>query len=51
MEEVSIAHDDGVARVSLSRPKVRNAVTLAMWRELAAIFARFATDRNVRAVI
>jgi enoyl-CoA hydratase/carnithine racemase len=51
VEEISIAHDDGIARVLLSRPKVRNAVTLAMWRELAAIFAGFATDRNVRAVI
>lgn len=51
MEEISVACDDGIARVSLNRPEIRNAVSLAMWRELAAIFARFATDHEVRAVI
>lgn len=51
MEEISVACEDGIARVSLNRPEARNAVSLAMWRELAAIFARFATDSGVRAVI
>jgi enoyl-CoA hydratase/carnithine racemase len=43
--------DDGIVHVVLNRPSVRNAVTLAMWRELAAIFSRFSNDRNVRGVI
>ena len=51
MENISVACENGVARVSLNRPEVRNAVRLSMWRELAAIFARFAKDRDVRAVI
>lgn len=51
VEEISVARDDGIARVSLNRPEARNAVTLAMWRELAAIFVRLATDKEVRGVI
>ena len=51
MEDISVACENGVARVSLNRPEVRNAVRLSMWRGLAAIFARFAKDRDVRAVI
>ena len=51
MEDISVACEDGIARVSLNRPEVRNAVRLSMWRELAAIFARFASDRDIRGVI
>lgn len=51
MEDISVACEAGIARISLNRPEVRNAVRLSMWRELATIFARFATDRDVRAVI
>lgn len=51
MEEIRIERRDGIAHVILNRPSVRNAVTLAMWRELAAIFSRFAGDRDVRGVV
>jgi len=51
VEDISVACEDGVARVSLNRPEVRNAVRLSMWRELAAIFGRFVRDKDVRAVI
>lgn len=51
MEEIGIERRDGVVRVILNRPAVRNAVTLAMWRELAEIFSSFAGDREVRAVV
>lgn len=47
MEDISVACEAGIARISLNRPEVR----LSMWRELATIFARFATDRDIRAVI
>jgi enoyl-CoA hydratase/carnithine racemase len=50
-EEINITRRDGIARVSLNRPSVKNAVTLAMWRELAEIFSRVAADRDLRAVI
>lgn len=51
MEDISVMRQNGIARVSLNRPSVRNAVTLAMWRELAAIFSTFADDVDVRAVV
>ncbi|MBR0870661.1 enoyl-CoA hydratase/isomerase family protein [Bradyrhizobium tropiciagri] len=51
MEEICIERHDGIARVSLNRPSVRNAVTLAMWNELAGIFSGFAADRDVRGVV
>lgn len=51
MEEIRVERLDGVAHVVLNRPAVRNAVTLAMWRELADIFSSYAIDRDVRGVI
>jgi enoyl-CoA hydratase/carnithine racemase len=50
-EAINIERRDGVAHVTLNRPSVKNAVTLAMWRELSEIFSRFADDRDVRAVL
>lgn len=51
MEEIRIERRDGIAHVILNRPSVKNAVTLAMWRELTAIFSRFADDLDVRGVV
>ncbi|MGY4290096.1 enoyl-CoA hydratase/carnithine racemase [Bradyrhizobium sp. LM2.7] len=52
MEEIrSEQRDDGIVHVILNRPSVRNAVTLAMWRELAEIFFRFSANRDVRSVV
>ncbi|MEY9460549.1 enoyl-CoA hydratase-related protein [Bradyrhizobium ottawaense] len=51
VEEIRVERLDGVAHVVLNRPAVRNAVTLAMWRELADIFSSYAIDRDVRGVI
>jgi enoyl-CoA hydratase/carnithine racemase len=51
VEDISVACEDGIARVSLNRPEVRNAVRLSMWRELTAIFGRFVREKDVRAVI
>jgi len=39
------------AVVTLNRPRQRNAVSLAMWRELAVIFERLGRDPEVRAII
>jgi enoyl-CoA hydratase/carnithine racemase len=41
----------GIAVVTLNRPKKRNAVSLAMWRDLANIYAGFAPRSDVRVVI
>lgn len=51
MEEIRIERRDGIVSVILNRPSVRNAVTLAMWRELAEIFPGFAADPDVRGVV
>jgi enoyl-CoA hydratase/carnithine racemase len=51
LNEIDIKRRDGIAHVVLNRPSVRNAVTLAMWRELAEIFARFAAEQDLRAVV
>ena len=51
MEAIKIERRDGIASVTLNRPRVKNAVTLAMWRELSGIFSSFALDRNVSGVI
>ena len=51
MEEIRIERHDGIVRVILNRPSVKNAMTLAMWRKLAEIFSGFADDREVRGVV
>jgi enoyl-CoA hydratase/carnithine racemase len=51
LEEIRIERRDGIVHVILNRPSVKNAVTLAMWRELSAIFSGMATDRDVRGVV
>jgi enoyl-CoA hydratase/carnithine racemase len=39
------------AVVTINRPAMRNCVSLAMWKELGAIFTRLGEDAAVRAVI
>ena len=51
LEEIEIERRDGIALVALNRPSVRNAVTLAMWRELAETFSRLGAERDLRAVV
>ncbi|MBR0794852.1 enoyl-CoA hydratase/isomerase family protein [Bradyrhizobium jicamae] len=51
LEEIRIERRGSTVHVILNRPLVKNAVTLAMWHELAAIFADFAEDREVRGVV
>ncbi len=48
---VSLALADGVATITLDRPDKLNAITEAMWGELAAHFDRVREDDAVRAVI
>jgi enoyl-CoA hydratase/carnithine racemase len=40
-----------VVHVTLSHPGRRNAITVAMWRELAALFTGFSRDDSLRAVL
>ena len=43
--------DPAVAVVTINRPTRRNAMTLAMWRELGRIFERLGNETSVRAII
>jgi enoyl-CoA hydratase/carnithine racemase len=49
--DIEISNQDGVATMRLRRPRVRNAITLAMWEATASLFEGFGADENVRAVI
>ena len=50
--DILVEQDDaGIAVVTLSNPTKRNAVSFAMWRKLAEVFADFATRADVRVVI
>lgn len=51
MSDIEITRDGQVAIVTLNRAPQRNAVTLAMWKELAAIFTGFNADAGTRGVI
>jgi|SRR5579862_2289223 len=48
---ISLAVADGVARVTLSRPEVRNAFNANVIGELHDVFARIAAADDVRAVV
>ena len=51
MSDIELDIVDRVATVTVNRPRQRNAVTLAMWREMAAVFGRLSADRSVRGII
>jgi enoyl-CoA hydratase/carnithine racemase len=45
------ALDDGVGRITLNRPEVRNALSRTLIRELAEVLAAWETDPAVRVVV
>jgi len=51
LESIEIKRRNGIAQVALNRPSARNAVTLAMWQQLAETFSRFTADSDLRAVV
>jgi enoyl-CoA hydratase/carnithine racemase len=51
VSDIELEIADRIAVVTLNRPSQRNSVTLAMWRDIAAIFSRLGRDRDVRTVI
>ncbi|MCI0903889.1 MAG: enoyl-CoA hydratase/isomerase family protein, partial [Chloroflexi bacterium] len=40
-----------VATVTFNRPKQRNAISFAMWRDFSNIMRKLDADRDVRAVV
>jgi len=51
MATIQVLFEDGLARVTLARPDVRNAFNAEVIRELRDAFLGLATDERVRAVI
>lgn len=50
-EEIVVTAAGGVVTIALNRPAKRNAVSLAMWRRLAEIFAGVGRQDGARAVV
>lgn len=51
MPDIEVAVQDRIATVTLNRPAQRNAMTLAMWRDVARIFCDLGADTGVRAIL
>jgi enoyl-CoA hydratase/carnithine racemase len=51
MPDIELAREGAVVTLTLNRPQRRNALTLAMWRELRRLAEGFAADEGVRALI
>ena len=51
MADIVLDIDGGIATVTLNRPARRNALTLAMWRECARVFATLGADKRVRGIV
>ncbi len=51
MADIEVTTEDHIATVTLNRPAQRNAMTLAMWREVARLFSELGADRDVRAIL
>jgi enoyl-CoA hydratase/carnithine racemase len=48
---VLVRHDGAIATVVFNRPRVRNAISLAMWGEIARVMESLGKDDSVRAVV
>jgi enoyl-CoA hydratase/carnithine racemase len=50
-DEILVERDGGIATVVFNRPRMRNAVSLAMWGEIADVTDGLAKDDTVRAIV
>ena len=48
---IQVERDDSIATVVFNRPKMRNAINLAMWSEIASVTNELAVDEAVRAIV
>jgi len=51
MTDILVEHEGAIATVVFNRPKVRNAISLGMWQEIARITEGLAKDDSIRAVV
>ncbi|HLF23656.1 MAG TPA: enoyl-CoA hydratase-related protein, partial [Burkholderiales bacterium] len=50
-DNILVEQEGNIATVVFNRPKLRNAISLAMWGEIAAIANRLGDDDGVRAIL
>src|SRR3979490_361984 len=50
-EDLIYTVDDGIARMTFNRPQARNALTFAMYEQMAAICEAINADRSIKAMI
>jgi enoyl-CoA hydratase len=50
-DHILVEQDGSIATVVFNRPKMRNAISLAMWSEIASVTERLARDDEVRAIV
>jgi enoyl-CoA hydratase len=51
MSDILVQQDGPIATVVFNRPKMRNAISFAMWAEIARVTEGLAKDDSVRAVV
>ncbi len=51
MSDILVTQDGAIASVVFNRPRVRNAISLAMWSEIARVVSGLGKDDAVRAVV
>ncbi len=51
MTDVLVQRDGPIATVVFNRPRMRNAISLAMWTEIARVMEGLAKDDSVRAIV
>jgi enoyl-CoA hydratase/carnithine racemase len=49
--DIVVRHDGPLATVVFNRPKVRNAISLGMWAEIARVTDGIAKDDSIRAIV
>src|SRR5262249_7545876 len=50
-DQILVEHDKAIATRTFNRPHVRNAISLAMWTEIAAVTESLSKDDSVRAIV
>ena len=50
-EDILVERNDNIATIVFNRPKVRNAISLAMWSEIPTVLAHLTDDDAVRAIV
>src|SRR5436309_124734 len=51
MTDILVEHDGPIATVVFNRPAMRNAISLAMWTEIARVTEGLGKDESVRAIV